>query len=70
MAARPTGDHRLNALQDIALITAALGGARHRLVSDLTTLHHTLLCLLGVPEAAYAHLVSGPIDPAMGEMQG
>ena len=70
VAARPTGDNLLRALQDIALVTIDVAGALHRLSSDLTALHRTLLRLVGVPEAAYARLASAPIDSPMCEMQG
>jgi hypothetical protein len=58
VAARPTGENLLRALQEIALATVILGGECHRLVSELSTLHRTLLALLGVPETAYARVAS------------
>lgn len=58
VAARPTGENLLKALQEISLATIELAGQRHRLVSELSPLHRTLLVLLGVPEAAYARVAS------------
>jgi hypothetical protein len=69
-AARPTGDNLLKALHDIVLATLELGGIRHRLVSDPTTLQLTLLRLIGAPEAAYTRLAAGPIDSARCKIQG
>jgi hypothetical protein len=56
VAARPTGDNLLKALREISLVTVESAGHRHRLVSDLTRLQHTLLRLLGIPEVAYERL--------------
>jgi hypothetical protein len=58
VAARPTGDNVLKALQSISLVTLVLAGTPHRAPSDLTPLHQTLLQLLDVPEAAYARLAA------------
>jgi hypothetical protein len=58
VAARPTGDNVLKALQSISLVTLVLAGTPHRAPSDLTSLHRTLLQLLDVPEAAYARLAA------------
>ncbi len=58
VAARPTGDNLLKALQTISLVTVELAGTRHRAPSALTPLHRTLLKLLDVPEDAYARLVA------------
>ncbi len=58
VAARPTGENMLKALRDIALVTLAIAGVRHRLVADLTPLQHRLLLLVQVPEVAYARLAS------------
>ena len=58
VAARPTGDNLLKALQTISLVTLELAGTRHRAPSALTPLHRTLLQLLEVPEAAYARLAA------------
>ena len=58
VAARPTGDNLLKALQTISLVTLELAGTRHRAPSALTPLHHTLLQLLDVPEGAYARLAA------------
>lgn len=58
VAARPTGENILKALREIALVTAELAGVRHRWVADLSPLQQTLLRLLGVPEATYAHLAT------------
>jgi transposase len=58
VAARPTGDNLLKALQTISLVTLELAGTRHRAPSDLTPLHRTLLQFLNVPEAAYARLAA------------
>ena len=56
VAARPTGDNLLKALQTISLVTLDLAGTRHQAPSDLTPLHRILLQLLDVPETAYARL--------------
>jgi transposase len=58
VAARPTGQNVLKALQEITLVTAELAGVRQRWVADLSPLQQTLLRLLGVPEAAYLHLAT------------
>ena len=58
VAARPTGDNLLKALQTVSLVTLKLAGTRHRAPSALTPLHHTLLQLLDVPEGAYARLAA------------
>jgi transposase len=58
VAARPTGDNLLKALRTIALVTLELAGTRHQAASALTPLHRTLLHLLDVPEAAYAHVTA------------
>jgi hypothetical protein len=58
VAARPTGDNLLKALQSISLVTLEFAGTRHRAPSALTPLHQTLLQLLDVPETAYAHLAA------------
>jgi transposase len=58
VAARPTGDNLLKALQTISLVTLELAGIVHRAPSALTPLHRTLLQLLDVPEAAYARLAA------------
>ena len=58
VAARPTGDNLLKALQTISLVTLELAGTPHRLPSALSPLHQTLLTLLDVPEEAYARLVA------------
>lgn len=58
VAARPTGDNLLKALQGISLVTLEFAGQRHRAPSDLTPLHQTVLQLLNVPEGAYARLAA------------
>lgn len=58
VAARPTGDNLLKALQDLALVMVVLDGMRQRWVSDRTALHRTLLRLLDVSETAYTRLAS------------
>ena len=58
VAARPTGDNLFKALRDIALVTFETGGLHHHLVEDLRPLQRTLLQLLSVPEATYAHFNS------------
>jgi hypothetical protein len=58
VAARPTGDNLLKALQTISLVTLELAGTPHRLPSALSPLRQTLLTLLDVPEEAYARLVA------------
>ncbi len=58
VAARPTGDNLLKALQTISLVTLDLAGTRHQAPSALTPLHRTLLRLLDVPEVAYARLAA------------
>lgn len=70
VAARPTGENLLKALREISLVTVELAGVGHRLVSDLTPLQHTLLRLLGVPEAAYSRVASAPVRCAMCEIRG
>jgi hypothetical protein len=56
VAARPTGENLLKALQEIALAIVEVAGERQRLVSELSPLHRTLLSFVGVPEVAYARL--------------
>jgi transposase len=58
VAARPTGDNILKALRTISLVTLEFTDTRHRAPSALTSLHRTLLQLLGVPETAYARLAA------------
>jgi hypothetical protein len=58
VAARPTGDNRLKALEPSALVRVQVAGGWHHAVSALTPLHQRLLLLLGVPEASYARLAS------------
>ena len=58
VAARPTGDNLLKALGGITLVRVHLAGDWHRAVSALTPLHRRLLCLLGVPDVAYARLTT------------
>jgi hypothetical protein len=58
VAARPTGDNLLKALQTISLVTLELAGTRHRAPSALTPLHQTLLQLLNVSADAYARLAA------------
>ena len=58
VAARPTGDNLLKALGGLTLVRVHLAGSWHRAVSALTPLHRRLLCLLGVPEVAYARLTT------------
>jgi transposase len=58
VAARPTGDNLLKALQTISLVTLELAGTRHRAPSTLTPLHQTVLHLLDVPETAYDRLAA------------
>jgi transposase len=58
VAARPTGDNLLKALQTISLVTLELAGTRHRAPSALTPLHRTLFQLLNVSEDAYAQLAA------------
>ena len=58
VAARPTGDNLLKALQTISLVTLELAGTHHRAPSALTPLHRTLLQLLNVSENAYARLAA------------
>lgn len=70
VAARPTGENLLKALREISLATVELAGVRHRLVSDLTQLQHTLLRLVRVPEAAYSRVASAPVRCTMCEIQG
>jgi transposase len=70
VAARPTGENLLAALREISLATVEVAGGRHRLVSDLTQIHHTLLRLLRVPEAAYSRVASAPVRCAMCEIRG
>lgn len=54
VAARPTGENLLKALHDIALVYLDVAGVRHRVATQLTPLHQTLLRLVDVPETAYA----------------
>jgi hypothetical protein len=65
VAARPTGENMLRALQPISLVAMLVAGQRQQLVAALTPLQHTLLRLVAVPEAAYhrlAHpLPAGPL---------
>jgi transposase len=72
VAARPTGENVLKALQPISLVTLLVAGQRQQLVAALTPLQHTLLRLIAVPEAAYhcfVHLL--PADRfGMCERQG
>jgi hypothetical protein len=72
VAARPTGENLLRALQPISLVTLVAAGQIQRLVADLTPLQRTLLRLVAVPEAAYhrfAHPL--PLDQlVMCERQG
>jgi transposase len=58
VAARPTGANQLLALREISLVIFAHGGLHHRAVSTLTPLQQTVLRLLNVPEAAYAHVAT------------
>ncbi len=58
VAARPTGDNLLKALEPIALVRVQVADGWRHAVSSLTPLHQRLLRLLGVPEAAYARLAS------------
>ncbi len=58
VAARPTGDNLLKALEPVALVRVQVAGGWHHAVSALTPLHQRLLLLLGVPEATYARLAS------------
>ena len=58
VAARPTGDNLLKALEPIALARVQVAGDWHHAVSALTPLQQRLLLLLGVPEAAYARLAA------------
>ncbi len=58
VAARPTGDNLLKALEPIALVRVRVAGGWHHAVSALTPLHQRLLLLVGVPEATYARLAS------------
>lgn len=69
VAARPTGENMLKALREIALATVDVAGVRHRLVSDLSRLQHTLLQLLGVPESVYSRVASVPVNCAMCEIR-
>lgn len=55
VAARPTGENVLRALQPISLVRLVASGHRQHLVADLTPLQRTLLRLVAVPEAAYHH---------------
>jgi len=58
VAARPTGDNLLKALETIALVRVQVPGTCHHAVSALTPLHRRVLLLLGVSEATYACLAS------------
>jgi transposase len=58
VAARPTGENILRALQEIALVQVTVLGARHRQVADLSPLQRRLLALIHVPETVYARLAS------------
>ena len=58
VAARPTGDNLLKALESIALVRVQVADGWHHAVSSLTPLHQRLLRLLRVPEAAYARLAA------------
>jgi hypothetical protein len=72
VAARPTGENLLRALQPISLVTLVAAGPIQRLVADLTPLQRTLLRLVAVPEAAY-HRFAHPFPPdhlGMCERQG
>ncbi len=58
VAARPTGDKLLKALEPMALVRVQVADGWRHAVSSLAPLHQRLLRLLGVPEAAYARLAS------------
>lgn len=58
VAARPTGENLLRALNQISLVTFIQAGQWQRAVAALTPLQHTVLRLLNVPEAAYARFAT------------
>lgn len=60
VAARPTGDNLLTALQPIALVTLVAAHEIQHLIADLTPLQRTVLRLLAVPELSYQRFARPP----------
>lgn len=56
VAARPTGENLLRALNEISLATLECAGQRLRLLSELSDLQRVLLKLVGVPLQVYQDL--------------